>query len=332
MCKNNITDKIYNLSAVLLLLFISLSVLSCTKAEEKKYLIGVINLNPQLSSMVEGFKEGMRENGYIEGKNVTYVHMKDAKDIDSCLRDLKDKEADLILAVTTPATKKALEAVRGTGIPVVGMSFDPVKGGIVDSLVYKKENITGIKVGGSVKKALEWLLLIIPDTKRIFVPLKFDTPAAELSLDDLKESAKKFNVDLLISKVENMDDLQAALSSIPEDIDAIFILHSIFIVSNLDTVLETALRRKLPTVSGGGIHDKGVTISYGLIPWLGGKQAGELAHKVLQGYPASDLPFKEADFSLGINLESAEKIGLEIPEHILKQATIVRSATTENKH
>ena len=330
---HTITGMIHHVSAALLLIVISLLILSCTRQPaEKKYLIGVINLNPTLSSMVEGFKEGLAERGYIEGKNVTYMHLKDPEDIDPILQDLKARKADLILTVTSPAMEKAQNAVRGTSIPIVGISYDPVRGDIVDSLVYKKENTTGVKVGESVQKALEWLLLIAPDTKRVFVPVKFDTRAAQLSLADLKDAAAKLNVDLLISNVEGPDDLQAALSSIPKDIDAIFILHSILIVSNLDVVLEKAIKRKLPTASGSGLYKYGVTVSYGQDHRHTGKQAAELAHKVLQGYPAGGLPFKTADFFLGINLDNAKKIGLNIPEHILQQAEFIIHAGAANKN
>jgi ABC-type uncharacterized transport system substrate-binding protein len=107
-----------------------------------------------------------------------------------------------------------------------------------------------IRVGGGVKKALKWLLLIAPHTKRVFVPVKFDTSAAESSLADLKDVATILNVDLLISNIEGRDDLRTALSSIPKDIDAVFIPHSLLIVSNLDTIVEAAVKRRLPTASG----------------------------------------------------------------------------------
>ncbi|RPI35709.1 MAG: hypothetical protein EHM54_07560 [Nitrospiraceae bacterium] len=181
-------------------------------------------------------------------------------------------------------------------------------------------------------KALEWLLLIAPDTKRVFVPVKFDTSAAQMSLADLKDAAARLNVDLLISKVESTDELRAALSSIPKGTDAIFIIHSLLIVSNLDTVLKTALKRRLPTASGSGLYENGVTVSYGQDHRHTGKHAAELADKILQGSPASSLPFKSADFFLGINLDNAKKIGLNIPEHILQQAAFIIHAGTANKN
>lgn len=325
--------NIYKASFALLLIFISLSILSCRRQPvEKKYVIGVINLNHTMSSMVEGFKDGLAEKGCVEGKNVTYMQLKDPEDIDRVLRDLKVRRADLILAVTT-AVEKAQNAVRGTGIPIVGISFDPVRGGIVDSMVYKKENTTGIRVGGGVKKALEWLLLIAPHTKRVFVPVKFHTGAAESSLADLKDVATILNIDLLISNIEGRDDLRTALSSIPKDIDAVFIPHSLLIVSNLDAILETAVKRRLPTASGSGLYKYGVTVSYGQDHGHTGKQAAELANKVLKGRPAASLPFEAADLFLDINLDNAKKIGLDIPEHFLRQAEIMRQpAGAANKN
>ena len=142
---------------------------------------------------------------------------------------------------------------------------------------------------------------------------------------------ERVDVDLLVSEVETPGDLREALASIPEDIDAVFILHSLLIVSSLDRVLETALKRRLPTVSGSGLYSRGVTISYGQDHRNSGKQASALAHKVFQGYPASHLPFEAASFFLGINFGNANKIGLRIPEHILKQAFITRPAGSANK-
>lgn len=198
----------------------------------------------------------------------------------------------------------------------------------MESKVYKKENTTGIKVGEGVKKALEWLLLIAPHTKRVFVPVKFDTRAAQSSLDDLKDASAKLHVDLLVTVVEGPDDLKASWSSIPKDIDAVFILHSLLIVSNPEAILETAAKGRLPTASGSGLYKHGVTISYGQDHGRTGQQASKIAHKVLQGYSAASLPFETADMFPGINLNNARTIGLEIPEHILKQAEIVESSGT----
>jgi len=323
MRNNKTTRPIFHLLSSLLITTIFLSLVSCTKAPEKHYLIGTINPNTKLIPALDNFKKEMIKHRYIEGKNVTYIDSAGGKDTSSALRDFQEKKVDLVLTMTTPPMKMALETLIESGIPIVGSSFDPVRGGVVKNLVYKKENITGIKTGGSVQKALEWLLLIVPDIKQVFVPIKFDTPAAMLSLSDLKEAALKLDVELLVSEVETLEDLQKSLSSIPEEIDAVFVLHSIFLVSNLDTVLATCTKRKLPSVAAGGLYRQGITISYGHNFSDTGIRLSRLAHKVLQGTPAFSLPFGTADFSLGINLQTAKSIDLDIPFYYLSQADTI---------
>jgi putative ABC transport system substrate-binding protein len=174
---------------ILLSVFISLSAVSCTKKPEKKYVIAIINPNPQLNDVVRGFKNKMSEYGYVQGGNTTYMTINNLRDIDLAMPEFRQNKVDLIYTLTTPATMKAKNVMELTGIPVVfGTSYDPVKGGIVKRLAYQAENITGIKVGGSTQKALEWLLKIAPKVKRIFVPVKIDTEAATLSLAELKEA------------------------------------------------------------------------------------------------------------------------------------------------
>jgi hypothetical protein len=106
-------------------------------------------------------------------------------------------------------------------------------------------------------------------------------------------------------------------------VDAIFIVSSIFIVSNVKTVVETSIRRKLPTAGGVGLYDRGVIISYSQDGGRSGAQAARLVHKILEGIPASSLPIEQADFYLGINLETTDAIDLKIPGDVLRAADFI---------
>lgn len=324
--KNIIIHRIIFFFCISLSILFSLSLISCIseRAEDKKYVIGIINPNPRLMAVVAGFKTGMTGYGYVEAENMTYINISDSKKIDQALEDFKEKKVDLVLTFTTPATRKAKNSLKGTSIPVVfGTSFDPVSGGIVKSLTNKEENITGIKVGGNMQNALQWLMAISKGAKRVFVPVKFDTKAATLSLNELKEAAVKLDIDFVITELQTLQDLEHALSSMPEDIGSIFIVPSIFVVSNLNTVLDAAAKRKLPTGAGSGQYKNGVIITYGQNHKRSGEQAGRLAHKILQGTPASSLPVETADFFLGINLKTAQAIGLNIPYDIVDHADFI---------
>ncbi|MBI5663821.1 MAG: ABC transporter substrate-binding protein [Nitrospirae bacterium] len=309
---------------------ISLSLLlvnyACQK-KEKIYVIGYINPNPEEEEGAQGFLRNMPRFGFTEGKNVTYIksETKDTKAIEKALNDMTAKHADLIFAMSTPAAKLALHAAEGTNIPVVFIMYNAVGTGVVKSLVRPGGNITGVQLRGSTPKSLEFLLAVVPDAKHIFVPIKFDTGAAKQSLDDLKQGSAKCGLKVTVSEVATVDDLRAAMSSMPGDVDAIFMLHSWLVGSNMNIVIDNAIKRKVPVFSAGHVDFKnGVVLSYAPLDDRSGLQAARLARAILRdGNPPSDLPVETADFFLGINLKTAEAVGLKIPNSILQQADFI---------
>ncbi|MDH4230805.1 MAG: ABC transporter substrate-binding protein, partial [Nitrospirota bacterium] len=292
----------------------------------KTYVIGFVNPNPGEKEGAQGFLKNMPKHGYIEGKNVTYIRCEtqDIEIIDAAVKDMVNKKVDLIFTMTTPAAKIAKERTAGTNIPVVFVGYDPVASGVARSLVSPGGNLTGIQLSGSTEKLFEWLLATAPHTKNIFVPITFDTDAAKYSLEALKQAAAKLNLNLTISEVSTVEELHASLSSMPENTDAIFILHSWLVGSHLNAVIDKAIERKIPAVSAGHVsYYDGVVMSYGPIDDSAGAQAARLADKILRGTSTRDLPVETAGFFLGINLKTAKAIGLEIPNDVLQQAAFI---------
>ncbi|MBN1584041.1 MAG: sugar ABC transporter substrate-binding protein, partial [Anaerolineae bacterium] len=121
--------------------------LAACGSRPKTYTIGVINIVPALDATLEGFKEGMIELGYIEGENITYIYegaTVEMDKIDAVAQSLVAAEVDLILSLTTPASRAAQRATTGTDIPVVFVPVtDPVGAGLVASLRQPGGNMTG---------------------------------------------------------------------------------------------------------------------------------------------------------------------------------------------
>ena len=186
----------YFISFVHAIIFASLVfvLLSCQQppVHKKNYLIGIVNPNQGSREMNRGFKEGLAQNGYIEGENTTFITSTSSFELDQAIQDMIARNVDLIFAVTTPAAQKAKEATQGKNIPVVFAIQDPVASGLVKSLANPEGNLTGIQIRGSVPKALEWMLNVSPGIKNIFVPIKFDTKAARQSLEDLRAATYLF--------------------------------------------------------------------------------------------------------------------------------------------
>jgi len=314
-----------SLTAVLLSIFL-IAVPGCKKSEKKTFVVGYVNPHPGEKNGAQGFLRNMSKFGYVEGQNVMYMRCvsKDNKIIEKALREMVAKKVDLIFTVTTPAAAMAKRITEGTNIPVLFIMYDAVGSGTVETLVNHRENITGVQLSGSTAKALEWLLAIRPKARHIFVPVCFDPGASELSLTDLKTTAAKLGMKLTISEVATVDELHVALSSMPKDIDAIFMIHSWLVGCNVRMVLDHAVRRKIPVASAGHVHfDDGVVISYGPRDDRTGSQAARLADRILHGIPAVDLPVETSDFFLGINLKTAQAMSFEIPAEVLQQADFI---------
>lgn len=311
---------------LIILFFVGLSlVYSCQKTEptKKDYLIGIINPNKGTQDINKGFIQKLQENGYVEGKNTTFLRYDGNFEIDEAIYDMIARNVDLIFTVTTPATRKAKKATQGKNIPVVFTMQDPVASGLIKSLAEPGDNLTGIQIRGSVPKTLEWMLAVSPDIKHLFVPIKYDTKATTQSLEDLQKTASPLGIKLSLAEVNNQSELDAALEAIPEDADGIFILCSIFIHSNIEKLVQAAKDRKILIGSGAAQSELGVTISYGMVAEKTGRQAGRLASHVLAGMDPANIPSEVTDFFIGVNLLTAKATNVQIPGDILQQADII---------
>ncbi len=323
-------NKTY-ISLCLIFIAMSLALLlvnyGCRQQKEKAYVIGYVNPNPEEEEGAQGFLRNMPKFGFVEGKNVTYIKFegRDIKGMEAAVQDMTAKHVDLIFTMTTTAAKIAKQITEGTNIPVVFVMYNAVATGVVKSLIRPEGNLTGVQLRGSTTKSLEFLTAIAPNAKHIFVPVKFDTGAAKQSLEDLKQSAVKCGFKITVSEVATVEELRASMLSMPDDADAVFLLHSWLVGSNIDIVIDNAIKRKVPVISAGHVHyTNGLVLSYGPLDDRTGLQAARLARSILlDKTPPYDLPVETAEFFLGINLKTAQSMGLKIPDDILQQADFI---------
>ena len=292
--------------------------------------IGILNPTPELIDLVEGFKKGLSKLGYAENDSVIYIDdgpVKKTEKFEAAVDRLLQAKVDLVFTVTTPATSKAKKALEGINIPIVfGVAGEPVKSGFVKSLQKPGGNLTGIQARSAGIKGLQWLLKIIPDLKRIYVPYNPDNKVMDISMQHLEKAASKYHIELVVVNVRSREEVLGALDRIPENVQAVWQLPSPFWSLYLDEFVEAALKHKKPLkchVYTGA--EKGALMAYGVRGKALGKQAGRLAYKILQGASPADLPVEQAEFYLTINLKTAAAIGLHIPDNIIKQAdTVIR--------
>ena len=321
------TGKSLILLLVLLLFFCIIAGCTDNKPDSKTFTVGVVNLNEEHEKILLGFKKGLAGSGYTAGKNITYIYngsRSKMPDLENDLQSFIDQKVDLILSITTPATKKAKKMTAGTGIPVVfAPVFNPVEAGIVESLVKPGGNLTGIKVGGHSGKALFWLLKIAPDIKNILVPFGTKNKATVQSLQGLQRAADKVGVKVAAHEVKNKKELALLFENLPVETDALFLLNSHFLHTNAKILVEAAIKNKLPLGSSTSQVQSGLLITYGQSATRTGELAASQAQKIFLGQSPASIPVESTDYFLGINLKTANSIGIDISDDILHVADVI---------
>lgn len=302
-------------------------------SEQQKFVVGVLCHSASVAPTVDGFKEGMAELGYVEGENITYIYDGPTGSIDTlepALDTLLTQHLDLLLTIGTPPTSLAKQKLEGKDIPVIFAPVnDPLADGFVQSIGQPGGIMTGIKNSDSIGKSLDWLQQIVPDVKRVFVPHNPKDQSSVHSVTELQAAADQFGIELVISEASTPEEIAALTTSVPEDVDAVFIVRSGTISAKVPEFVQTATALGIPVFASttGEFVDLGVLVAYGSSYFSSGKQAARLADQVLRGASPAELPVEVAESSLGINMITAEALGIEFPDTVLRQATqIVRAA------
>jgi putative ABC transport system substrate-binding protein len=283
---------------------------------------------------LDGFKAKMTELGYIEDENIIYDVQSTEVDIDAYKRITQkfvEDRVDLILSFPTEASMEAKAATQGTDIPVVfAMSFTDVAGiNLIDSVREPGGNITGVRfpsVDIAIKR-LEILLEIAPNAKRIFVPYLTGYPNVPDQLEAIRPLAKSLGIELVEFGANSPAELQAEMDNLSgsenASIDAILMIaEPLAITPPFYSILgKFSYEYNIP-IGGALMTTDGYESIFGLLPdsMQAGKDAAILADKIFQGTPAGTIPVITGDNSFQINYKAAQKLGVIIPEGLLKQA------------
>ncbi len=315
------------LFAVMLVVALLLSGCGGT-AKAKTFTIGVISLSPSLDDTFTGFKQGMTELGYIEGENITYSYAGatgSVDKLDGAAQDLVKAKVDLILSISTPATLAAKKATADNNIPVVFVPLtDPVGAGVVNSLAQPGGNMTGVTFGPQEAQRLAWLTKIAPKVKRVYIIYNPNDNSVQLALKTAKATAAKLGLEIISHEASTPDEITAALTNFPENIDALYMLPDSQTELKLADILAFANTHHLPTsVANVERVKSGPLYSYAMKLGSAGKQSARLADQILKGIKPADLPVETTEFFLAINLKTAQDIGLTISDDILSQAETI---------
>ena len=301
----------------------------------KTYRVGVLSGLSFVVDITDGFKNGMKELGYVEGKNISYDVQKTEFDMEAYKKALKkfvDEKVDLIFVFPTEASIEAKNATQGTNIPVV-FCFAQVEGmNLIKSVREPGGNITGVRYPGPdlAVKRFEIMRELAPDAKRILVPYQKGYPIVVSQLDALKPVMKAAGVTLVEAPAGNAAELEKILAAEVKSGDIGFeailaIAEPLFVTPDAFEVLgKFAYEYKIPIggalMSAGG-YDAIFGVNVNNIAT--GKQAAPLVDKILRGTSAGTIPVVSAESFLQINYKAAQKLGVKVSEGLLRRANEV---------
>ncbi|HKZ02702.1 MAG TPA: ABC transporter substrate-binding protein [Pyrinomonadaceae bacterium] len=283
------------------------------------------------SARIEAFRQGLRELGYVEGKNIVIEWRSAEENLDrlpSLAAELVRLKVDIILTGGSAPTRAAKEAT--TTIPIVMTNEgDPVGSGFVASLARPGGNITGLstlapELSG---KRLELLKEIIPKLSRVAVFRTSTQPGNALMLKEVELAAKAFGVKLQYLDVLSSKDIETAFRAASKGrADAVLMLLPGRVASSQRTEFaELAVKNRLPAIYGGREQvEAGGLMSYGVSINDLDRRAATFVDKILKGRKPADLPVEQPmKFEFIINLKAAKAIGLTIPPNVLVRANRV---------
>lgn len=310
-----------------LLSFILLFIVGCDQ-QNNNFTVGVVTNNPNGLKNTQGFQDGLSELGYIEGQNLTIISAGKpltGEELNEQLNQFVTTNVDPIFTAGTPTGVAAYRMTEGTDIPVIfGVIADPIKAGVMTNLTTPGGNMSGVRISNNQALRLDLMKQLVPDAKNILVLFNPNDAAPMSALEQLKNSASSLKVRLILAECRDGKAVSAALANIPPETDMLFILPDSVVNKRIKEIVDVSIDRKLPLSGPTNIQvEKGALMAYGIVHYEAGQQAARMAHQILSGANVAQLPVETAESYLGINLVTAEAIGLEIPDSILRQAKII---------
>ena len=316
--------------ALVLVALILASVRLAEAGQAKFFRVEVIHHGGPHRAVVDGLRDGLRQLGYEEGKQIL-LEIRDTKSdpklVEEAAKTFERERVNLIYVVTTSAATPVKNVTSKSPI-VFAVGSDPVGSGLVQSFGKPGGRLTGVQYSTTdlTGKRLEILKEILPKLSRV---VTFYNPSNRMAMEAAalaREAARHFRVQLIERHVTSVEELRQALQALKaKEVDAYFYTTDGMVTSQAQLVIDTAISKKLPTMfPEQSLVVMGGLASYGQNFYEIGRLSAKYVQKVMTGAEPQDLRVETVDkFELVMNLKTAKQIGLMIPPNILARATKV---------
>ena len=316
------------LAVVLTLGFVATPLAADAQQAGKVARIGFLASGSSKSSPVpEGFRQGLRELGWVEGQNIVIEYrFADGHDrLPAVATELVRLKVDSIVALATPATAAAKNATATIPIVMIGTG-DPVERGFVTSLARPGGNVTGLTYSGAgmeiFAKQLQLLTEAIPKVSRVAILSNPTNQNHPVWMKEAKDAGRSLGVQLQLLEASSPNEFDGAFVAMAKEragallilADALFLLHRTRLAA-------LVAKHRLPALGYQELVEAGALMSYG--PSLSdlGRSAATYVDKILKGVKPADLPVEQpTKLEMVVNLRTARALGLTIPQSVLLRA------------
>jgi putative tryptophan/tyrosine transport system substrate-binding protein len=286
------------------------------------------NSTPALEAkLVESFREGLRDLGYVEGRNVSIEYRwaeGNYERLPALVAEFIASKVDVIVTAGTPAALAVKRASSSVPLVMVAVG-DPIGTGLVAGLARPGGNATGLtSIAPELEgKRLELIKEVVPAVSRLAV---FWNPANAYQVDDeqqVQTAAAALHVPVLSLPVRTAEELDKAFAKIlAERADAVLVLADRVFLHNRQRIADFVVEHRLPAMNAyRELVEAGALMSFGPSYAVMHRQAATYVDKILKGAKPADLPVQQpAKFEFVVNLKSAAAIGITIPHTVLLRA------------
>ncbi len=309
-----------------LALALVLSLCLSTSALAANYTIGIAQFaeHPSLDNCREGFIQGLKEAGYTEGDNVTFIVQNAQADmgLTQQIAQQMAAECDLVCAIATPMAQAAVNACMDSGKPVIYTAVsDPVAAMLADDEGKSKLNVTGTCDLLPVEAQLKLIRALMPDAAKIGILYTTSETNSESQLKLYESLAPQYGFEIVASGISMGSDIPLAVDSLLPKVDCLTNLTDNTVVSYLASILDKANAAGKP-IFGSEIEQvkNGCVASEGVEYIALGKQTGLMAAQVLEGAFGGDIPFFSSQGGdMCYNPDVAAALGITIPQAELER-------------
>ena len=296
----------------------------------KTYKIGVVQLveHNALDAANKGFVDGLKERGYEQGKNVEFDQQNaqaDQSNLQNIAQRFVSGKMDLICAIATPAAQTVANATKYIPIFCTAIT-DYVGAKLAASNEKPGGNITGTSDMNPIKEQIDLLLKIKPDAKTIGTIYCSSEVNSEVQIKAMQEYAESKGLTVKVATISTVNDLQQAAQSLVGSVDAFYEPTDNIVASAMPTLVAITDPAKIPVICAEpNMVKAGGLATYGIDYYKLGVQTGHMAADILEGKSKpADMSIEMAkDLKVTVNKADAARLGLTLPEDVLKDADIV---------